>query len=635
MRYVFGEEMGRSNILRGSPGDTVILLGNEAIARGFLEGGLQVAASYPGTPSSEIMEALISASKDVGFYCEWSTNEKVAAEVAIAASISGLRSMTSMKGVGVNVASEPVQAFTYMGTRGGMVMVSADDVSMYSSHTEQDNRFFAREAFLPIFEPSDPREAKEMAKAALEYSEKWGQPIFLRITTGIAHTSADVKLGTIKPMPKKGDFERQPTRWVNLPANARVMRKELVKRLENISKEVEKIPFNFLEGNQKSKYGIVACGVTYGAVKEALKFLGFEKKIYLLKLGTPYPIPEKMVKKLLSKTKHVLVVEEVDPFVELQVATIANKSGISSVVKGKEFVPKAGEIQIEDAITAICKFVGKPVPKNLSRINKLKKEAGALLIPRPPVLCAGCGHRAAFYAINMVERRIKKKSIKPSDIGCYTLGFQYPLNAVDTHFCMGASIGVSHGFAKSVDDPVICTIGDSTFFHAGIPPLINAVFNKSNINVVILDNSTTAMTGHQPHPGVGVTATKESTKKIDIEDIVKAIGVGYLRVIDTFDLPKLVDALEGAVRFNGVSVVIAKGPCAIIDTREKRMKGEEILPYFIDDELCVDCNVCVNKFGCPAICLDDEKIMIDESLCVGCAVCADILVCPKEAIKRR
>jgi indolepyruvate ferredoxin oxidoreductase alpha subunit len=411
-----------------------------------------------------------------------------------------------------------------------------------------------------------------------------------------------------------------------------MMRKMLIERLEKIGEEVENIPFNWLEGNEGSEHGIIASGVTYGVVKEALKILELEESVYLLKLGTPYPLPKGMVERLLSNTKQVLVVEEVEPFVEMQVATIANKSGIPTPVKGKEFVPKYGEIQIEDMVNALCGFMDIPVPAELKRIEEMKIEAGALVPPRPPVLCAGCGHRTVFYAMNIVDRKTKSKSIKPSDIGCYTLGFQHPLNAVDTHFCMGGSIGASCGFSKCTEDPVMCTIGDSTFFHAGIPPLINAVFNNANIAVLILDNGTTAMTGHQPHPGVGMTATGESTKEISIEDVVKAVGVEYIRVVDTFDLPGLVEAIKGAVEFEGPGVVIAKGPCAIVESREKRMTGEETVPYVIDEELCTDCGVCVNKFGCPAIFLEDEKVRIDGLLCVGCGVCADVLVCPKGAI---
>jgi indolepyruvate ferredoxin oxidoreductase alpha subunit len=620
-------------ILRGSPGDTVMLLGNEAIARGFLEGGLQLAASYPGTPSSEIMQAILDASNELDIYAEWSVNEKVAAEVAIAASMSGLRSMTSMKGVGVNVASEPIQAFTYMAAKGGMVMVSADDVSMYSSHTEQDNRFFAREAYLPVFEPSDPVEAKEMAKTALEFSEKWRQPVFFRITTRIAHTSADIVLGEIPKRPRKGAFERQPTRWVNLPANARQMRKALLERLDSIGEDVEEIPFNRFEGVDGVEHGIIACGVTYGTVKESLRILGREHDVLLLKLGTPYPLPKKMVKKLLASTKEVLVVEEVEPFVETMVASIANKSGIHTKVLGKEHLPRHGEIMVEDMIRGLCSFMNVPVPKDFSRLEILKKEASALTLPRPPVLCPGCGHRTVFYAINLVERKLKRKSVKPSDIGCYTLGYQHPLNAVDAHLCMGGSIGSSSGFAKSVDDPVISTIGDSTFFHAGIPPLINAVFNNANITVVILDNGTTAMTGHQPHPGVGVTGVGEETKDISIEEVVRAIGIPFMRVKDTFDLPGLVEAIKEAVEFEGPSVVIAKGPCAILDLRARRRQKEKIIPYIIDYDLCTGCNVCVNKFGCPAIYLEEDKVVIDNILCVGCGVCSDKLVCPKGAIR--
>ncbi len=631
--------MSKSDVLLDSQGKKVILMGNEAIARGFLEGGIQVAASYPGTPSSEIMATLIALSKEHDIYVEWSVNEKVAAEVSIAASLAGLKSMVSMKGVGVNVASEPFQAFTYMGAKGGIVLVCADDVGCHSSHTEQDNRFFAREAYLPIFEPFDPREAKDMAFNTLQYSEEWGQPIMLRITTRIAHTSADITLKKIPKEKRKGDFERIPNRWVNLPQNARRMRRELIGRMEDITKAVDALPYNRIEGGEGAKYGIIASGISYGYVKEVLNLLGISDEVDLLKIGTPYPLPAQLVEKLLFSVEKVMVVEELEPFVEMQVRAQANKKGISIPIVGKELLPLDGELSVFKVMEAVCKFVDTPMPIDISKIEELHGVVSSITPPRLPVLCPGCGHRSVFYAIRLAERKFKRTQkeskgfIKPSDIGCYTLGFQSPLLAVDTNFCMGASIGVSSGFSRVVEEPVVCTIGDSTFFHAGIPPLLNAVFNHANITVIILDNRTTAMTGFQPHPGVGVKASGESTKVVSIESMVKACGVDFVRRVNTYNIDELVSAIEEAVKHEGTAVVIAQGLCKMLELRGIRGKEGITRPVMIEYEICKDCRICIDRFGCPAMYIADEKVEIDPNLCNGCGVCMQNAVCAKGAIK--
>ncbi|MCK5548376.1 MAG: indolepyruvate ferredoxin oxidoreductase subunit alpha [Thermoplasmata archaeon] len=608
----------------------VYLLGNEAIARGFIEGGIDVAAAYPGTPSSEIMGYLMRERKHHGYYAEWSVNEKVASEVAIAASLSDLRSMTAMKGVGINVASEPFQAFTYMGAKGGIALVVCDDISMHSSHTEQDNRLFGMQAYLPIFEPSDQQEAKEMAKDCLEWSEKWGQPVMLRSNTMLSHGGGPVSLGEVPGERKEGEYEKDPLRWVNLPANAKKMKKQLLERFEKISEDVNDIKYNWIEkaGGDKDKYGIITAGSTYSFVKDALKYMSL--KVDILKLGITHPLPLKLMGEFLKGRDKVLVVEELEPLVEDQVAAFSNRNKMDVEVVGKKFVPRAGEVNISDAVKAISGFLDMDVPKGLKDAEGLKPEIGKFVVPRPPVLCSGCGHRNAFFAMNIVDRKLKKKTIKPSDIGCYTLGYFHPLNAVDVHFCMGASIGVSSGFSKAQKEDVVCTIGDSTFFHAGIPPLINAVFNKSNITVIILDNSTTAMTGHQVHPGVGHLADGEETKKVNIEEVVRACGVEFVKVVDIFDMGALVDAIRKGVEFEGVSVVIARGGCVLLE----KSPGEEEVVYQVDQEICSGCNLCVDRYGCPALVLEDEHVVIIEDLCVGCGVCSHKLVCPTCAIKR-
>jgi indolepyruvate ferredoxin oxidoreductase alpha subunit len=624
----------RADTLLDSPGKSAILMGNEAIARGFLEGGISVGASYPGTPSSEIMATLITLGQKFDIYTEWSTNEKVAAEVAISASLAGLRSMVSMKGVGMNVASEPFQAFTYMGARGGIALVCADDVGCHSSHTEQDNRYFAREAYIPVLEPSNPKEAMDMAKSALSLSEEWGQPIMLRITTRIAHTSADVTLGEIPKERRKGDFERNPNRWVNLPRNARRMRGEMIERLEKIQKAANSLSYNKIEGD--GEFGIVASGISYGYVKEAVNILGVTDKIKLLKIGTPYPLPLELVGSVLSSCKKVLVVEEDEPFVETEVRAQANKQGISVPVFGKELIPLAGELSVFLVVEAISKFLEVPQPMDLSKINEIRDSARTITPLRPPVLCPGCGHRAVFYALRQVERKFKRENkelegfVKPTDIGCYTLGFQKPLSAVDVNFCMGASIGVSGGFSKAVSDPVVSTIGDSTFFHAGIPPLLNAVFNKADITVLILDNRTTAMTGFQPHPGVGINACGEECTSVSIEDIVKACGVKYAKTVDTYNIEELISSIQEGVDHKGPAVIIASGPCRMLKLKE--LKGAYKCVK-INYDLCSNCNICIDRFGCPAMFIENEKVSVDPTLCNGCGVCIQKAVCKSGAIE--
>jgi indolepyruvate ferredoxin oxidoreductase alpha subunit len=596
----------RADTLLDEPGRSVVLMGNEAIARGFLEGGLSVGAAYPGTPSSEIMATLIGMSQKFGIYCEWSTNEKVAAEVAISASLSGLRSMVSMKGVGVNVASEPFQAFVYMGARGGCVLVSADDVGCHSSHTEQDNRYFAREAYMPIFEPSDPREARDMAKEALQLSEEWGQPVMLRITTRIAHTSSDIILGDIP---------------------------EMILRLEEIQKAVNSLSFNSIEG--EGEFGIIASGISYGYVKEALNILEVSDRVKVLKVGTPYPLPLALVSDVLDSSKKVLVVEELEPFVESEVRAQANRLGRTVEIQGKDLIPLDGELSVFLVVEAISRFMGIPHPVDLSKINEVRDAARELTPIRPPVLCPGCGHRAVFYAIKEVERKFKRENkdkegfVKPTDIGCYTLGFQKPLSAADVNFCMGASIGVSTGLSQVIEDPVVGTIGDSTFFHAGIPPLLNAVFNKANITVCIMDNRTTAMTGFQPHPGVGVNACGEECSAVSIEDIVKACGVKYAKTVDTNNIEELVNSITEGVEHNGPAVIIASGPCRML--RLKELAGDYKV-VTIDYDKCTNCKICIDRFGCPAFYLDDDTVKVDSTLCNGCGVCIQKAVCKKGAL---
>jgi len=609
----------------------VLLLGNEAIARGLLEAGVDACTAYPGTPSTEIMETLIAASKTCGHYVEWSTNEKVATEVAISAAICGLRASVSMKGVGTNVASEPMQAFTYMGTVGGFVFISADDPSMNSSHNEQDNRYFGREAYLPIFEPADSSEAKEVARRAMLLSEQWRQPVMLRSTTVIGHSSAPVTLGELPARERKGSFPRDPKRWTNLPQNARRMRLELIERMASIQEKVEAVEFNSVSGS--GSIGYIASGAAYPVLAEALSVLGVVKESRVLKLGTPYPLPNKMVSRLLNSCEKVLVVEELEPFVEDQVAALAHRLNSKAGVSGKQFIPLAGELSVGRVAQGIRAFLGEN-DEAAAVPSEVERKALELAPPRPPVLCAGCSHRNVFYAMNRVEKSLGKDRmvIKPSDIGCYTLGYQPPLNAVDSNFCMGAGLGTSSGFSRFSGQKVIATIGDSTFYHAGIPPLLNAVMNNADIVLALLDNGTTAMTGHQPHPGVGKRADGGPAGKVEIEKMVRACGVANIDIVAGWDIGALTKAFESAVNRKGVSVVIARQRCVLLVLRERRAAGRKGSVCSVEADKCKGCFICIGKFGCPAMRPAGKKMEIDPEACAGCGACLDEGICPEHAI---
>ncbi|MBM4249118.1 MAG: indolepyruvate ferredoxin oxidoreductase subunit alpha [Euryarchaeota archaeon] len=619
-------------------GKRVLLLGNEAIARGLLEAGLDACAAYPGTPSTEIMETLIAARKSCGHYAEWSTNEKVAAEVAISAAMCGLRASVSMKGVGVNVASEPMQAFTYMGTVGGLVLITADDPSMNSSHNEQDNRFFAREAYLPVFEPSDSSEAREVARRALLLSEEWHQPVVLRSTTVIGHSSAPVTLGELPVRDRRGAFPRDPARWTNLPQNARRMRGELLERFSAIRRAVEELEFNSESGS--GDVGLIGSGAAFPVLAESLEALGVAGKVRLFKLGTPFPLPEKRLGAFLERCSRVLVVEELEPFVEEQVQALAHRMGPGARVEGKSRIPITGELTVGRVLPGVAAFLdGRRPPEAPAPALSPEQaaEAERLALPRPPVLCAGCLHRSAFFAINLSEKGPGKseRMLRPSDIGCYTLGYQPPLNAVDTNFCMGAGIGIACGLGRFSGDRVVPQIGDSTFFHAGIPPLMNAVVNGSDVVLLLLDNGTTAMTGHQPHPGVGRRASGEPAARLDLERMVRACGVEHVQAVPGWDIGAISKAIDEGAGRRGVTVVIVRERCVLTVLRDRRASGRTGPVCSVEPERCIGCLSCITRFGCPAMRPDGKKMRIDAESCVGCGACLDPAVCAEGAITGR
>jgi indolepyruvate ferredoxin oxidoreductase alpha subunit len=620
-----------------APGERLFVLGNEAIARGAIESGVQIAAAYPGTPSSEITETLAGVAKELDMYVEWSTNEKVAFEIALAASICGVRAMASMKHVGVNVAHDPLMTASYMGAKGGLVLLSADDPWAWSSQNEQDNRYIALQGYIPVLEPSSVQEAKDMMANAFELSEQFRQLFMLRSVTRIGHARGDITLGKISRERRKGQFVKDRT-WLNYtPREARINKPLMLERFERIKKAVNTLPYNQLKLADGAKLGIIACGLSYSYALEAVKWLGIEDKVSVLKIGTPHPLPEELVIKLLSSVKEVLVAEELDPFVELHVKAIAGEHNIPVKIHGKDLLPRIGELSTRKVTEAIAQLTKAKTPVNFASIDKLEQEAAPLLPWRPPALCPGCPHRASNYAIRVASRKVAREygkdiePIYPSDIGCYNLAYNPPQEAADTTFCMGASFGIANGLAHVVDAPIVAHLGDSTFFHAGIPPLVNAVYNKANITMVIMDNSATAMTGFQPHPGTGYTAMGDETVMLKPEEIARACGVKFVEVVDPFNLKEATETIEKAIRFEGPAVVVSRRLCAIIEQREKKKRKEAVVPYHIDPEKCnVKCNACIELLGCPAIIKEGTKTVIDSSLCTGCGVCAQI--CPYKAI---
>ncbi len=594
-----------------------LLMGNEAIAYGAAEAGVQVATGYPGTPSSEILSTLAHLAGEKGFYVEWSVNEKVALETAAGASYTGARAIVTMKQVGLNVAADPLMTLAYIGVKGGLVLVVADDPGPHSSQTEQDTRVFARFAKLPVLDPATPAEAKEMVKYAFDLSEKLNLPVILRPTTRTCHACQNIEVADVteNPRPAAG-FEKGPN-WVILPNLSARRHPWLNQQQENARELLEDSGFNRLvdfTGKEQAEAGIIACGVSYNYVREALEMSW--SNVPILKIGAPYPLPVRPVLDFLTRVKKVLIVEEQEPAVEDQVIAIAWRNKLLTGISGKidRLVPREGELNTDKV---------KIILENFLEMPSAKPEATpAPELPlRPPVLCAGCPHRASFYAFKEAARGTD--AIFSGDIGCYTLGAMAPLNAVDTCLCMGASITIASGLHRV--EPArkqVAFLGDSTFFHAGIPGLINAVYNKADVTLVVLDNSTTAMTGHQPHPGVGRTATGEQGTPVNIARLAEACGVKFVREVDPYNLKASIEAARAAMDYPGPAVVIMKRECIALVKKKKS--------YTIDRQSCTECGLCLEDLGCPAIGRPGGSPEISSS-CYGCGICAQ--VCPSDAIR--
>ncbi|MFW9962033.1 MAG: indolepyruvate ferredoxin oxidoreductase subunit alpha [Candidatus Sifarchaeia archaeon] len=621
-------------LLEDKPGKKTLLLANEAIARGVLEAGVRLVALYPGTPSSEIGNNLTLMAPHIpNFYFEFSTNEKVALEVAGAAAVAGVRSMMVCKGPGLNVAADPFFSLSYVGVRGGMVIVVADDPSMWSSQNENDSRYYALMGNMPMMEPADPIEAKSMLLEAYKLSEKLELPILFRTTTRVNHTRAPVKFGKILSRPNKIEFEKEPFRFVPVPSVARKRHPWLLGQIEIALELSEKSPLNFIKG--KGDFGIITSGVSYNYVIEALSIMGIEAEI--LKLGITHPIPERMVTDFLSRHKQVMVVEELEPFLETHARRLAQLNKINVEIIGKEqgIFSRAYEYSPRIVMDALEKITTRNTPINWKEIDKKTQELPELP-PRPPLLCAGCPHRATYYAIRTATRG---KAIYPSDIGCYTLSIASPLETADILFDMGSSITTACGLAEVTDQDIVASIGDSTFFASGLPGIVNAVYNQHRICVVVLDNRTTAMTGHQPHPGTGITGMQKEVPPLDIEDVCKGLGVKYVKTVEPFEsMAGLVAEVREMVKWvrenHSPAVLVSKEPCALLTAAERQRTGDFPPKYYVDSEICNACKRCLNRLSCPAMYMDSEteQAVIDETLCNLCGTC--VSVCPQGAIKQ-
>jgi indolepyruvate ferredoxin oxidoreductase, alpha subunit len=624
-------------LLTPSGGKKHLLLGNEAIVRGAIEAGLAFATCYPGTPSSEIPDTLYRLRKQnpdkVKYYFEYSTNEKVALECAAGAAASGLKTLCTMKHVGMNVAADPMMTLAYVGTRAGMVIVCADDPSMFSSQNEQDNRYYARLSGLPMLEPDGAAQAKEMTKYCFELSEELKVPVILRTTTRVNHAREAVpfeKTARVKALSK---FEKAPMQLVPVPVVARNLHLRLLNTYNQAQAISEKSPFNTISG--RGKLGVITSGVSVNYVQDAVSDLGAKSKVKVLTLGMSWPLPEKKIVRFLKSVDKLLVVEELEPLMEEAIRALAQENGIEVEIAGKmkgKVPAKSVDLEPTAFFSRAFEYTPRLVRQTMAKYFGIKsrdkaelKLGGIPALPgRPPNLCAGCPHRATYHT---VKELLGQEAVYSTDIGCYTLGLLPPIQAADFLVCMGSSVSSACGISRATGQKVVGFIGDSTFFHSGITGLVNAVHNNHNFTLIILDNGTTAMTGHQPHPGVNTKAIGDVTTHIPIEPLVKGLGVKHVSVIKPFKVRASKKAIKAAVEFEGVSVVISQELCPLF---EKRVAPRSRKPFAVNEKKCKGHLDCINKIACPAMFVEDGQARINTLQCIGCALCAQI--CPENAI---
>lgn len=604
------------------------LMGNEAIALGAIAAGVNLVSGYPGTPSSEVLET-VAKHRTNNIYVEWSVNEKAALEVAAGAAYTGARSMVTMKQVGLNVAADPLMSLAYVGIKGGMVILVADDPGPISSQTEQDTRHFAAFSKLPCFDPTSAQEAYEMIQDAFTYSEKYGTPVFLRPTTRVCHgyASINIKDVTEYTVHTVEGFVKDSKRWVIFPRLSYQNHIKIEARNVEIAEDFSSYPKNRIfpacEKNAFSGKGIISSGISFTYAFESLEQLGM---VRLFKVTTPHPFPEKLALQFLDGLDEVLCIEELDPVLERELTYLCGKYHLPVKIYGKltHHVQNAGENTRDSVHKNIIEFLKPSDTNETTVLSTSTSDVPPNLPVRPPVLCAGCPHRASFYAVKSAMKG--RKTIFCGDIGCYTLGNAMPLDMVDTCLCMGAGLGIAQGVGQiEPDTTCFAFVGDSTFFASAIPGVVNAVYNQANMTLIVLDNSTTAMTGHQPHPGTGRTMMGEVVHKIHIETVLHGIGLTTVETIDPLNYKASVSAIRRIADEPGVKAIIFKSPCIAITKPDTSMR--------IDQKKCIKCKKCIRELGCPALVIQNDKICIDSSLCTGCTLCAQL--CPTGAILAR
>ena len=596
---------------------TEFLMGNAAIAMGAIAAGLNVVSGYPGTPSTEVLETT-AKHNDGSIYVEWSTNEKAAMELAAGAAYCGARTMVTMKQVGLNVASDPLMSLAYIGIKGGMVILVADDPGPISSQTEQDTRRFAAFSKLPCFDPSGVQEAYDMIQEAFAYSERYHTPVLFRPTTRVCHgyASITVKDAAEYQVNSPEGFVKDSSKWVIFPKLSYQNHIRMEKRNTELQSVFSGYPRNriYPETDTACQKGIATHGISFSYTMEALHGKAAPR---LLKVATPFPFPEQLAVEFLQGLDEVLCLEELDPVIEQELVYLCGKYHLPTRIRGKltEDVALAGENSCDSVAADLAAFLGwQPSEQNTA-------DQPPELPVRPPVLCAGCPHRASFFAVK--EAMKGKKSVFCGDIGCYTLGNAMPLDMVDTCLCMGAGVNMTQGIGKiEPDTTCFAFVGDSTFFASAITGMVNAVYNQANMTLVVLDNSTTAMTGHQPHPGTGKTMMGQVVDKVSIEDTLHGIGVKTVETVNPLHLQEAIDCVKRVAVQDGVKAIIFKSPCAVLIKSGK--------PAQIEESKCIQCKKCIRTLGCPAIMLQDGKVQIEQALCTGCGLCAQ--VCPTAAI---
>ena len=634
-----------SPLISGTPGQTHLLLGNEAIVRGAVEAGVQFISCYPGTPSSEVPDTFFRLASEAAYSFEYSVNEKVALEVGGGATLAGALTLVTMKHVGVNVAADPLLTLAYTGTPGGFVLLSADDPGCHSSQNEQDNRIYARLAGLPCLEPCSAQEAKDMTRAALALSRELGTPVLLRTTTRVNHLRGPVTLAEPAVLPKPVGFQKNPSRFVPIPAFARPMHLRLLDMLEKLRGLAEVSPFNVVSGS--GKVGVLASGISRAYLADALLETDLTGTVKVLDLGFTYPLPEKLLETFMTGLSTLLILEELEPVLETEIRALAQRLGLKLTIIGKMPggkmpggkmpggkmpggktpgpLPRFGEFSVGLVAAALRNVLG--LPAHDAPTCSAGPDLAAPLANRPPNLCAGCPHRATYVAVRKIYG---DNAVYSSDIGCYTLGILPPLKAADFLLCMGSSISAGCGAAKASshlkNQDVVAFIGDSTFFHSGITGLVNALFNRHNLLVCILDNRTTAMTGHQPNPGVDKTTIGDNPVRVDIEKLVAGLGIEHFRKVNPLNHKATLKAIEELKGLSGVRVLLAEEPCPLFARRAYGKKVSQVAYVAEGCGLNGPCGDCLDILACPAFYKEGGKVAIDPLLCSGCMLCLQL--CP-------